>query len=118
MGNGRYNGYANGNGNGHGFNLATVVQIGVIPLLTVVIGLTGFYYITRDTLTRHEVAISTTIPEEFRQEAQARDKTRTEFLDKFGKLTDVISALNTNVAVMAEQNKQIAATLSRLDTKR
>ena len=114
----RYNGYANGNGNnGHGFNLATVVQIGLIPLITVVIGLAGFYYITKDELGRHEIAITTTLPQELKEEKDAREKTRTEFMDRFIKLTDVISALNTNVAVMAEQNKQIAASIAKLDSK-
>lgn len=114
--NGPYNG--NGNGNGHGFNLATVVQMAAIPLITVVVGLAGFYYITKDELARHETAISATIPQELKDEKDQREKTRNEFLDKLGRLGDGISALNTTVAVMAEQNKQIAAALTKLDNSR
>lgn len=110
---GKHNG--DGNGNGHGFNLATVAQIFAIPLLTAGGLFFAQWITTGDTLKRHETAIAVTIPQEFKEEAADREKTRTEFLDKLGKLTEGISALNTSVAVMAEQNKQIANTLSRLD---
>lgn len=108
----------NGNGGGHGFNLATVVQVALIPVLSGGIYLFAQWVTQGDTLKRHETAINDTIPKEFKAEQDAREKTRAEFLDKLGKLNDGISALNTNVAVMAEQNKAIAASLARLDQKR
>lgn len=98
----------NGNGDGsYGFNLATVAQMLFIPILTVGIGLSGFYYLTKDTLARHEAAITSTIPSEFKNEADAREKTRNEFLDKIAKLSDGVSNLNTNVALQTQALQQL-----------
>ena len=123
------NGNGNGNGSGvAGFNLATLVQVLIIPGITLV----GFYYVTKDKLQEHDLAIYQTIPKQLdtehqalvaeadaRQkavvtEAAAREKSRNEFLDKFDKLNAGMATLNTQVAVEAEQNKQIVQTLGQI----
>ncbi len=95
-------------------NAGTLVNVASIPLITAIISLIGFYYLTRDELGRHDVAISTTIPKEFKEEADAREKTRSEFLDRLQKLNDGVTSLSTNVAVQGEQNKEIAKTLGKI----
>lgn len=92
----------NGKHNGHGFNLATVVQIGLIPIMAA--GFTFFsQWVTQgDELKRHESAITETIPKEFKSEADARERNRTEFLDKLDKLNQGVSTLNMNVAVQTQ----------------
>lgn len=109
------------NGNGTVWNAGTAVNVFAIPLITVIFGLGGFYLLTKDTLARHEQAISQIIPKEFDQEnkdisaeAKARQNTRDEFLDRLGKINDSIATLNTHAAVQDETDKQIARTLEQI----
>ena len=98
-----------------------LVQVLIIPTLTILGGLSGFYFLTKDTLSRHETAITETLPDQIKQEskalsaeADARQKNRDEFLDKLSKINDSIGVLNTHAAVQDESDKQIAATLERI----
>ena len=91
----------------HGFNLATVVQVFAIPVLTAMVWLIAQWVTQGDELKRHDVAISETIPKELKDEAQQREKNRAEFLDKLGKLGDGVNDLSKNVAIQSTLLGQI-----------
>src|SRR5689334_5244380 len=97
------------------FNAGTAINVLTIPILTVAVGYTAFYFTTKETLSRHEAAITTVIPQELKDEQAAREKIRGEFLAQLTKLGEGVNSLSTNVAVQGEQNKAIAQAL--LDIK-
>jgi hypothetical protein len=109
----RRNGKANGkpNGNGSAINMGTAINVFSIPIITGIITVAGFYYVTKDELQRHEVAIAQTIPGALKDEATARETTRNEFLGKFDKLSEGVAGLNTKAALAEERDKIIGDTL-------
>lgn len=96
-----------------GFNLATVVQVFAIPVLTGVVYLFAQWVTTGDTLKRHDTEILQN-QVDIKKEGEERQKNRSEFLDKLGKLNDGISTLNTNLAVQG----QVLTTIKEELTKR
>lgn len=77
------------------FNKGTLINLAAIfggLLLSGTIYVIGNWYLYGDTLHRHDVVIS--------------------------KLADTVSTLNTTVAVLGEQNKQIASILAKMNDGR
>lgn len=101
--------YNNRHNNGSVFNAGTVVNVLTIPLLTGAISLIGFYFLANYRINQNTDDIKT--------ETAAREKVSNQFFDKLGKLNDSINVLSTNVAVQAEQNKQIAASLAQISNQ-
>lgn len=111
---------SNGNGN-HGFNLATLVQIGLIPIITAGVAFLLQWGVVGDQLKRHENDLTQTIPKQFQQEsdaiaaeAKARQQNRDEFLDKLGQVKDGVNELNTTVKLQAAEQKHATDTLDQI----
>jgi N-acyl-D-aspartate/D-glutamate deacylase len=98
----------------HGFNLATVVQIGIIPIATVGIYYIGNYFLTGDTLARHtqEIAKITQNAEKFQnKETEARQKLRDEYLANQSRTNEILGKLDTRLAVSETKQETANQTL-------
>lgn len=100
-----------------GFNLATLVQMAGIPVLSAGLGLVGWYYLTSDTLRRHDEAIKTIQIEAKASndiETKSRDEARKVFLDNQLKTAEVLGQLNTRLAVSETKQEVANQTLSKI----
>ena len=101
----------------HGFNLATVAQIGLIPILSV-----AFYFITTwattgDRLAQHDTAIRTLIANSQsnkEEEDKAREKTRAEFMSYQQKTTEILGKLDTRLAVSETKQETANQSLQKI----
>lgn len=101
----------------HGFNTATVVQVGLIPILTVIIGLTGFYFTTGDTIKRHELeitALQNNNKSRTEQEEKEREKIRSEYFSYQQKTNEILGKLDTRLAVSETKQETANQTLSKI----
>lgn len=88
-----------------------------IPVLSAGLGLVGWYYLTSDTLKRHDDAIKTIQIESREQgatEAKAREDARKVFLDNQIKTTEVLGKLDTRLAVSETKQEVTNQTLSKI----
>lgn len=101
----------------HGFNTATVFQMGLIPIITGIIILSGFYYVTGDTLKRHDTEI-TSIRNDTKvrteQEEKEREKIRNEYFSYQQKTNDILGKLDTRLAVSETKQETANQTLSKI----
>lgn len=101
----------------HGFNLATVVQVGVIPIITGIIILSGFYYVTGATLARHDNDIAT-MKQDNKQskedEEKSREKVRNEYFSYQQKTNEILGKLDTRLAVSETKQETANQTLSKI----
>jgi len=87
-------------------NAGTVVNVLGIPLISGIIVLSGFYYLTNDTLHRHDDAIKSIQVE--------RDQSRKQFLDNQVRTTEILGKLDTRLAVAETKQETANQTLSRI----
>ena len=97
----------------HGFNTATVVQVGLIPVITGIIILSGFYYVTGATLTRHDKQLDA-LTAQSKNEAAAREAVRNEYLLSQQKINENLGKLDTRLAVSETKQEVANQTLSRI----
>ena len=101
----------------HGFNMATLVQVGLIPLITGIIILAGNYYVTGDTLKRHETEIATiqsNTKARTEQEEKEREKIRNEYFSYQQKTNEILGKLDTRLAVSETKQETANQTLSKI----
>jgi hypothetical protein len=95
---------------GSGFTLGNLTNLGAIPLLTAIVTLSGFYYVTKDQLARQgeDIKVVTkTVTEKTTEDALARAKIRDDFIAAQIKTNEGIAKLDTRLAV-AETNQKVA----------
>ena len=97
----------------HGFNLATLLQVGLIPIITGFIILIGFYYVTGATLTRHDKQLDV-LTETSQKEAKAREAVRNEYLTSQQHIVENLGKLDTRLAVSETKQETANQTLSRI----
>jgi len=99
------------------FTRPQLINLFAVPLITVVIGLSGFYFLTKDQLTRHEIELSTiktNASVAVRDERDEREKTRKAFMDNQLLVAQVLSKIDTRLSV-AETKQDVAnQTLNKL----
>ena len=108
------------------FTAGSIMNLLAIPVLSAGLGLVGWYYLTSDTLKRHDDAIKTIQVESkvaTEEERKARDDARKTFLDNQLKTTEVLGKLDTRLAVSETKQetanqtlKEIVQELSRIST--
>ncbi len=99
------------------FDAAGLINMAAIPVLSAGLGLVGWYYLTSDTLKRHDDAIKTIQIESREQgatEAKAREDARKVFLDNQIKTTEVLGKLDTRLAVSETKQEVTNQTLSKI----
>lgn len=99
--------------NDYGFNWATIFQVGFIPVVTAAIVVSGFYYITQDTLARHNKEIEA-LTTKAQAEAVARQAVRDEYLLSQQKINENLGKLDTRLAVSETKQETANQTLSRI----
>lgn len=100
-----------------GFNLSSIVQIAAIPLMGAGFTLIGFYYLTSDTLKRHDEAIKSIQIESkisSDEEHKSRDEARKVFLDNQIKTTEILGKLDTRLAVSETKQEVTNQTLGKI----
>lgn len=103
--------------NHSGFNWATVVQIGAIPIITGVFILSGFYYVTGNTLTRHDQQLQllqASQAKDKEDESKQREKVRAEYMAYQQKNTEILSKLDTRLAVSETKQETANQTLAKI----
>lgn len=93
-----------------GFSIGSLTNLGAIPILTALVTISGFYYVTKDQLERHDEAIKTitkTVTDKTAEDSTARAKIRDDFLASQIKTAEGIAKLDTRLAV-AETNQKVA----------
>jgi len=100
-----------------GFTIGSLTNLFAIPIVTGVIVMSGFYYVTNDKLGRYGADISRindkieisnkSVLDKTAEDAAARAKIRDEFISAQMKTADGIGKLDTRLAV-AEANQKIA----------
>src|ERR1700684_1065736 len=100
--------YNRTHGTGHAsiWNAGTAINVLSIPLLTAGFYFVGNYFLTGDTLKRHDAEIAA--------EISAREKLSTSLLAYAQKTQEGISTLTTHAAVQDEQIKNVASTLDHV----
>ena len=93
--------------------MATVVQVGLIPIITGIIILSGFYYVTGATLTRHDKEIEL-INHNASAESKARENVRNEYLLSQAKISDNLAKLDTRLAVSETKQETANQTLAKI----
>jgi hypothetical protein len=118
---------------GSSFTLANLTQLAAIPLVTGVITVVGWYYVTNDRLNRYGDDIKTlntkveqstnVVSRKASEDLEARSKIRDDFLTQQVKTNEGIAKLDSRLAVaeaqqsiMNQQLSKIADSLSRLTT--
>ena len=100
-----------------GFSLGSLTNLGAIPLLTAIVTLSGFYYVTKDQLVRQGEdikSVTKTVTEKTNEDSAARQKIRDEFLAAQMKTTDGIAKLDTRLAVAETNQKTANDTLAKI----
>lgn len=106
------------------FSRPQLVNLLFVPVITVVVGMTGWYFLTNDTLKRHETelgAIKAQFKENSGEDRKSRDETRKAFMENQLAVANVLSKLESRMSVteakqdMANQSLQkIADELTRI----
>lgn len=97
----------------YGFNLATIVQVGLIPLITVVGIMVGFYYTTGDALRRHEIELGD-LRKTDDKNGRAREQIAKQFLEYQQKNNEILGKLDTRLAVSETKQEIANQTLGRI----
>lgn len=107
-----------------GFTIGNLVNLGGIPLITAVITISGFYYVTNYKLETQDQAIKSlsvkleaagkTITDKSSDDTVQRDKIRETFLASQVKTTEGIAKLDTRLAVAEKQQENINLTLTKI----
>lgn len=101
----------------HLFDAAGLINLAAVPVLSAGLGLVGWYYLTSDTLKRHDDAIKTIQVESREQsaaEAKSREESRKTFLDNQLKTTEILGKLDTRLAVSETKQEVANQTLSKI----
>jgi hypothetical protein len=102
---------------GSGFTIGNLTNLAAIPLLTGIITVAGWYYVTSYRLDRNDIAIkaiSETVVAKTKDDTAARDKIREEFLSAQMKTAEGIAKLDTRLAVAETNQKTANDTLSKI----
>lgn len=94
-----------------------LTSLGVIPILTAIFSVGGFYYVTNGTLTRHTddiVQIKTKLESTATADTTERSKIRDEFLASQMKTVEGIAKLDTRLAVQEQAQKNGNDTLNKI----
>jgi hypothetical protein len=107
-----------------GFTLGNLVNLGGIPLITAVITISGFYYVTNYKLETQDAAIKAlstkleaagkSLTDKSADDTAQRDKIRDTFLASQIKTTEGIAKLDTRLAVAEKQQETTNATLTKI----
>ena len=100
-----------------GFNCATVAQMALIPAVTGLIIMIGNYYTTGDTINRHSKEIETLQSinqKDKKEENDAREKVRSEYLNYQQKTNEILSKLDTRLAVSETKQETANQTLNKI----
>lgn len=95
------------------FTWGNLVNLAAIPLVTAIIMLTGWYFLTSDTLKRHGDELKQ-VQGDKKEEREARDRVRNEFLDGQRKNNEALSKLDTRLAVAEKQQETANQLLGKL----
>lgn len=101
----------------HGFNTATVVQVGLIPVLTVIFLAIGFYYTAGDTLRLHDTEIREIQKDRKKvlsDITEKRENDRNTFLTYQQKTNEILSKLDTRLAVSETKQEVANQTLAKI----
>lgn len=99
------------------FNAGTVINVASIPLLSGLVVLIGWYFLTNDTLRRHDDAIrsiQTQAKLTAEDEHKDREASRKVFLDNQTKTTEVLSKLETRLSVQETKQEFANQTLTKI----
>lgn len=91
------------------FTAGSLMNLFAIPVVSGLIILSGFYYLTKDTLARHDQAIAA--------DTAGREKLRDEFIANTRETAKGIASLAAHALVQDEQAKQMKDTLGAISTK-
>lgn len=107
-----------------GFTLGNLVNLGGIPLITAIITVSGFYYVTSYRLDEQDRTVRSlssklegagkVISDKSADELAQREKMRDAFLASQAKTTDGIAKLETRLAVAEKQQETANATLNKI----
>lgn len=102
------------------FSRPQIVNMLAVPVLTLIGGLVGWYYLTSDTLKRHEGEIAamksaarTTVDEE----RKAREEVRKAFMDNIVSQTSVLGKLDARLTVQESKVDITNRTLEKIADK-
>lgn len=95
------------------FTWGHLVNLAAIPLVTAIIMLTGWYFLTSDTLRRHSEELKQ-VQNDKKDEREARDRVRNEFLEGQRKNNEGLSKLDTRLAVAEKQQETANQLLGKL----
>jgi len=99
------------------FSRPQLVNMLTVPVITVIIGLTGWYFLTSDALKRHEVEISA-IKAASRlsteEDRKAREESRKAFMDNQVSLASVLGKIDARLTVNEKQQDLTNSTLSKI----
>lgn len=96
------------------FTWGAIVNLGGIPLITVVLGIVGGYYLLGDTVKRHDNSIKEIVTARD-DERKSREAMRNEFLQSQARLVDVLSKLDTRLAVGEKQQETQGRQLEKIN---
>lgn len=107
-----------------GFTIGNLVNLGGIPLITAVITISGFYYVTNFRLEANDQAIKTlttklegagkVLADKTLDDTAQREKMRDAFLASQTKTNEGIAKLDTRLAVAEKQQETANAALNKI----
>jgi hypothetical protein len=100
-----------------GFTSGNLTNLAAIPLLTGIITLAGWYYVTSYRLDRSDIALATVnklVIDKTAEDTAARSKIRDDFLASQVKTAEGIAKLDTRLAVAETNQKTANDTLSKI----
>lgn len=99
------------------FTVGSLVNLGGIPLITAFIMLVGWYFLTSDTLKRHDSElknIRVETKEKIDDDRRQRENARNEFLENQRKTTEILGKLDSRLAVSETKQEVANQTLSKI----
>lgn len=95
------------------FTLGSLLNLGGIPLITAGIMLIGWYFLTSDTLRRHEEQFKA-VSVRTDQEKADREKIRNDFVANSQKTTEILGKLDTRLAISETKQETANQTLNKI----
>ena len=97
--------------------MSMFIQVAAIPVITGIIILSGFYYVTGNTLTRHDQQLQllqSAQAKDKEEESKQREKTRAEYMAYQQKNTEILSKLDTRLAISETKQETANQTLAKI----
>ncbi len=95
------------------FTWGAIVNLGGIPLITAVFIFVGQWFVTGDTLKRHEGSIKEIVTSR-EEEKKSREGMRTEFMASQTRLVEVLNKLDTRLSVSEKQQESSGRQIEKI----